>query len=151
MYFEKKDTSLEILIGAYTENPEWLYISKDVWLNTLNCVTIYYKKNPYCDEVLFEELFQSQDVGKLRINLIRLLQKQIPAVHFKTEYGEFSVDIVPKKNNYQVHIYIINRANDDIEESFLVTHQELCDIEAELKERSETYPPRYVESNPLMD
>lgn len=147
MYFEKEGTSLEILIGAYTEKPEGLYISKDVWLNVLNCMTIYYRENPYHDEILFEDLFQTQDVVSLYKNIHQLLYNQVSEIHFKTEYEELRMDIIPQDNNYQVKIYIVNRAEDDIEEMFSISRQQLCDIADELKERSETYPPRLSSSN----
>lgn len=147
MYFEKDGTSLEILTGAYTEAPEGIYISKEVWLNSLNCVTIYYKENPHHDEALFEELFQAQDVVSLYQNIHQLLLNQIPEIHFQTTYEELRMDILPQGDAYQVKIYIINRAEDDIEETFPISRQQLADMEAELKERSQTYPPRYSESS----
>ena len=125
MYFEKDGTSLEILTGAYTENPEGIYISKEVWLNSLNCVTIYYKENPHHDEALFEELFQAQDVVLLYQNIHQLLTNKIQEVHFQTTYEELRMDILKQDDAYQVKIYIVNRAEEDIEETFSISLQQL--------------------------
>ncbi len=147
MYFEKDGTSLEILTGAYTEKPEGMFISKEVWLNSLNCVTIYYKENPYHNEILFEELFQAYDVVLLHKKIHQLLINQIQEVHFQTSYKELRMDILKQDDAYQVKIYIVNRAEEDIEETFSISHHQLSDIEEELMERSQTYPPRYWKSD----
>lgn len=139
MYFKNENTEIEIIVNGYTELPE-KYDDK-IGKNALSCTIPYSLNRDWGEGVMFEDLFQTDEIILLHNKIINLLAKKVDTIEYRDEWNYFTFNARRTENEFEVYVNVINRADsEDINGTFKMTFDELKEIEEELSEYMIKFP-----------
>lgn len=138
MYFKNDKSEIEIFVDGYTDFPE--KYSEEVGKNALSCTVFYSLDRAWGKGVLFDELFQTDEIILLHKRITALLEETVDTVDYKDKWNCFTFIAKKNKIDYDVYINIIARGGEDINGNFKMTFSDLKEIAEELNEYIIKYP-----------
>lgn len=139
MYFKNENLEIEIIVNGYTELPE--KYDEEIGKNVLSCTVLYSLNRDWGEGVIFEELFQTNEIILLHNKIIDLLAKKVDTIEYRDEWNYFTFNALRIKNEFEVYVNIIDRADsEDINGTFKMAFDELKEIEEELQEYMVKFP-----------
>ena len=138
MYFKNEKSEIEILIGGYTDTPE-LY-EESIGKNALSCQVNYYGEK-IGDGVLWDELFQTDDIVRLHAMALQLANGEVDCFEYKDQWDMVIINAKHNADSYEVEVNITQRAEGKyLSDVFSYTKQEFMDFVDELEEYQKAYP-----------
>lgn len=139
MYFKNETSEIEIFVDGYTDFPE--AYSEQIGKNALSCTVAYSLKRAFGNGVLFDELFQTNDIIILHEKIAQLLAGKVETIEYEDKWGYFTFNAKKSENNFEVYINILNRSSkDDINGFFKMTFNELQELKNELQGYMAKFP-----------
>jgi len=138
MYFKNEKSEIEILIGGYTDTPE--FYEESIGKNALSCQVSYYGEK-IGDGVLWDELFQTDDIVRLHTMALQLANGKVDCFEYKDRWDMVIINAKHNADNYEVEVNVKQKYNGEyLADVFNYTKQELIDLVNELEEYKKTYP-----------
>ena len=138
MYFKNEKSEIEILIGGYTDTPE--YYEESIGKNALSCQVSYYGEK-IGDGVLWDELFQTDDIVRLHNMALQLANGEVDCFEYKDRWDMVIINAKHNADSYEVEVNVMQRAQGKyLSDVFSYTKQEFMDFVDELEEYKKAYP-----------
>jgi len=138
MYFKNEKSEIEILIGGYTDTPE--FYEESIGKNALSCQVSYYGEK-IGDGVLWDELFQTDDIVRLHTIALQLANGEVDCFEYKDQWDMVIINAKHNADDYEVEVNVKQKYNGEyLADVFNYTKQELIDLVNELEEYKKTYP-----------
>jgi len=141
MTFKKDNVVLGIMVAGYADRP-FCYGESQMLKNILEGQLLYKNDVSRQKFMLFEELFQTEDVLSIRDGIADVLAKKAVKYDFHNEYETLSICVESAGEAYQATIHL-QYADKNVTESFEQSRDELNDIMAYLTKCSEEFPVRF--------
>lgn len=140
MYFKNEKSEIEILIGGYTDTPE--FYEESVGKNALSCQVSYYGEE-LGDGVLWDELFQTDDIVRLCDMANQLATGKADSFSYKDQWNMVLINAKRDIENYQIEVSVIQRCSGKyLSDIFSYSKQEFTDFIEELEKYKNAYPVR---------
>ena len=140
MYFKNDKAEIEILIGGYTDTPE--YYEESVGKNALSCQMSYYGED-LGDGVLWDELFQTDDIVRLYDMALCLATGKADSFVYADQWDMVMIRAKQNADSFEMEVSVMQRAQGKyLSAVFPYTKQELMDFVDELGEYKKAYPVR---------
>lgn len=138
MYFKNEKAEIEILIGGYTDDPE--YYGESIGKNALTCQVSYWGEE-LGDGVLWDELFQTDDIVRLYNLAFQLAAGKVDSFAYSDQWGMVIIQAKRNGTRYDFEVGIVQRgAGEYLSDVFPYTKQELMAFIEELGEYKRMYP-----------
>lgn len=140
MFFKNEKSEIEILIGGYTDTPECF--EESIGKNALSCQVSYFGEELGYG-VLWDELFQTDDIVRLYNMAIQLANGKVDSFLYKDQWNMVLINAEKGIDNYQIEVSIIQRDSGNyLSGKFVYSKPEFADFIEELKNYKEAYPAR---------
>ena len=140
MYFKNDKSEIEILVGGYTETPE--YYDESIGKNALSCQVSYFGEE-LGDGVLWDELFQTDDIVRLCDMANQLANGNVDTFSYKDQWDMVLINAKRDIENYQIEVSVIQRGlGKYLSDIFAYSKQEFTDFIEELEKYKNAYPVR---------
>ena len=140
MYFKNDKSEIEILVGGYTETPE--YYDESIGKNALSCQVSYFGEK-LGDGVLWDELFQTDDIVRLCDMANQLANGNVDTFSYKDQWDMVLINAKRDIENYQIEVSVIQRDSGEyLSDIFAYSKQEFTDFIEELEKYKNAYPVR---------
>ena len=140
MYFKNDKSEIEILVGGYTETPE--YYDESIGKNALSCQVSYFGEK-LGDGVLWDELFQTDDIVRLCDMSNQLANGNVDTFSYKDQWDMVLINAKRDIENYQIEVSVIQRGSGKyLSDIFAYSKQEFTDFIGELEKYKNAYPVR---------
>ena len=135
MIFENENSKIEIVVSGYTENTCFM---EEVRKNILDCIIPYFMDERH--GTLFSSLFMTVDIIILHDKISELLEGKVDFAEHKSEWDAFAFRAIRQGEKYEVYVYIDDFPVGCLEDSFILSVEELEKIKDELGQYMIDYP-----------
>ncbi len=140
MWFESDTVSLDILIGGYTDRP-WYFKTEHMGMNALECQVCYTNEETGRNFVMFDEVFQTEEIAMIRNGLKSVLSGAQEEFIFHSEYETFAIAVWRDGSDFKIIVQVQN-IDGNIRESFQADKALLTENYNYLNACCEQYPVR---------
>lgn len=138
MYFKNEKKRIEILIGGYTDTPE--FFEESIGKNALSCLVSYWGEDLGYG-VLFDELFQTDDVARLYDMAFCLATSKVDSFTYADQWDLVIINAKRNADSYEIEVNVKIWGEDEyLSGVFNYTKQEFMDFVDELEEYKKVYP-----------
>ncbi len=138
MYFKNENSEIEILIGGYTDTPE--FYEESIGKNALSCQVSYYGEE-LGDGLLWDELFQTDDIVRLHDMAIQLANGEVGSFAYKDQWDMVLINAKRSKESYQMEVNVMQRVDGKyLSDVFAYSKEEFMDFIEELEKYKKAYP-----------